>query len=417
MAYIPSSGSVVAFQSNPSVLQATVGLNSTNASVITVGSPVANQSVSGTVQTDVRGSVATVIIGGSILTTTGNSSVQVLNFPANQSVSGTVTANQGTTPWIIGSVYGNMSGSVVAFQGTTEWTVKSSISGGIFPISGSVAATVTNTNLNVGGSVVAFQSGTRTTSLVSTVPSSVIVGASAFGTFPVTQATTEWTVKSSVSGGLFPISGSVAATITNTNVNISGSVAAFNISTNASFIGVSKDSSIIAILSAPSIVGTYAEDAAHTSADKGIFTLAVRNDAVASFVGANLEYAPTAVDSAGRTLIKPFAAGESSLIAHTSLVSAGTTASVQLFAAAGAGLKNYVTDFFVSNTGATTTLVIFGDGDGSVLGRTIAPTGGGSNAPGLSTPLVNVRANTPFNVQLGSSSSVVYLTVLGYKAP
>ena len=115
-------------------------------------------------------------------------------------------------------------------------------------------------------------------------------------------------------------------------------------------------------------------------------------------------------------MTKPFAPGESSVIAHNSVVSAGAAASVQLFVAAGAGLKNYLTDFNIANTGATTTLIIFGDGDGSVLGRTIAPTAGGSNHHFI-TPIVNIRPNTPINLQLGSSSSVVYATVSGYQAP
>lgn len=134
------------------------------------GAPWANTNV-GSIITVAQGSIAVNIIAGSVTMAIGNSSVQVLNFPTNQ----------------------NVSGSVVAFQGTTEWMVKSSLAGGIFPISGSVGAIVTN---NV-------------------------------------------TVVSSIAGGIFPVSGSVAAVITNTNVNVSGSVVAFlGNSTNASIITV-----------------------------------------------------------------------------------------------------------------------------------------------------------------------------------
>lgn len=376
MAYDPAGSSVVAFQSNPSVLQTLTGLMSTNASVITVGSSgVANQSVSGTIGASIIGAPpANIFVGGAVATTSNplpvspplsgflpvnlntstNASVITVGSPvANQSVSGTVntlpigtiiTSVVSTVPSSVlvgASIFGQlpagtaMLGSVVAYQGAV-W--------------------------NVAGSVAAFQAGTRSTSISGQI-----------------------TVVSSVAGGIFPISGSVAAVMT--------------------------------AWQNPSIVGTYSEDAAHTSADRGLFTLGVRNDTVSSFVGANSEYTPYATDSAGRTLVKPFAAGEASVIAHTSLVSSGTTASVQVFGAAGAGLKNYMTDFFISNTGAATTLVIFGDGDGSILGRTIAPTGGGSNGNGLNTPIVNVRANTPINIQLGSSSSVVYLSAFGYRAP
>src|SRR3990167_10576045 len=128
------------------------------------GAPWANTNV-GSVITVGQGSIAVNIIAGSVAVATGNSSVQVLNPVSLLSVT----------------------------QGTDPWTVKSSLAGGILPISGSVAAVVTN---NV-------------------------------------------TVVSSIAGGIFPVSGSVAAVITNTNVNVSGSVAAWlGNSTNASIITV-----------------------------------------------------------------------------------------------------------------------------------------------------------------------------------
>lgn len=97
--------------------------------------PAGNQSVSGTVQVDVRSSVAVVIIGGSIATATTNSSVTLLT---GVNMIGSVAAYQGSIPWTIGSIYGN--------------------------ISGSVAATITNTNLNVSGSVIAFPIGNQSVS-------------------------------------------------------------------------------------------------------------------------------------------------------------------------------------------------------------------------------------------------------------
>lgn len=467
-----------------------VWLQSTNASVITVGSPVANQSISGTVQTDVRGSVAVVIIGGSVAVATGNSSVQVLNFPTNQSVSGAVSiSNLPTTQ--------NVSGSVVAFQGTPEWTVKSSLTGGIFPISGSVAVGNFPTNQNVSGSVVAFQSGTRITSLVSTIPSSVIVGSSIFGQLPggtavlgsvaALQGTNPWTMVTpagsvtAVSGISFSLSsvvvvaGSIISvpvgstitvlqsssirTISNVGTNITsivnivpssvivgtsifgqlpggtavlGSIATLQgtnpwvvnfqnssiIAINAGSVVTITPGSVITVFQAPSIVGTYAEDAVHTTADKGIFVLAVRNDAVQSFAAANLEYSPMSTDSAGRSVIKPFAPGEASQIGTASTVNFGTTtaASIRLFTAPGAGLKNYITDYNISNTGATTTLVSFVDEDASVMGRTIAPAGGGSNHS-FAIPLTTQITNKQVGVIAANATSVLHITLTGFKAP
>lgn len=162
-----------------------------------------------------------------------------------------------------------------------------------------------------------------------------------------------------------------------------------------------------------SIVGTYSEDATHTTADKGLFTMGVRNDAVASFVSANLEYTPRATDSAGRTLTRPFAAEEARVEGYNSLTSTSVTT---LVAAAGAGLRNYITDIFVANTGAATTLITFKDGAGSTLGATIAPTGGGSNIIGMATPM-RTGANATFDWQPATASSVLYCTVTGYKGP
>lgn len=139
----------------------------------------------------------------------------------------------------------------------------------------------------------------------------------------------------------------------------------------------------------------------------------MRNDAVASFLGADLTTRPIATDSAGRTLTKPFSAEESRIEGYASLVSTSVTT---LVAAAGTGLRNYITDFFIANTGATTTLVTFKDGAGSILGYTIAPAGGGSNASGIATP-IRTGANATFDFQPTSSSSILYATVKGFKAP
>ena len=111
--------------------------------------PPANQSVSGTVQTDVRGSVATVIIGGSV----------AASFvpPANQSVSGTVGASIiGLAPVSVSNFPAtqNVSGSVVATQGTSPWTVVQQTSVAVNIIAGSIAASFTPpANQSVSGTV------------------------------------------------------------------------------------------------------------------------------------------------------------------------------------------------------------------------------------------------------------------------
>ena len=158
MAYIPNSGSVLAFQGTVpfSVLGQTTGSiisvqQGSVATVIVGGSiaasftPPANQSVSGTVQTDVRGSVATVIIGGSIAAS--------FTPPANQSVSGTVGASLiGLSPVSVSNfpTTQNVSGSVAAFVvGNASVITVSQGSVAVAIVSGSVAVTTGNSSVQV----------------------------------------------------------------------------------------------------------------------------------------------------------------------------------------------------------------------------------------------------------------------------
>lgn len=162
-----------------------------------------------------------------------------------------------------------------------------------------------------------------------------------------------------------------------------------------------------------SIIGTYAEDAASNNNDPGIFTLGVRNDALSSLVSANGDYTGWGTDSAGRHLIKPFTSEDGTIISYVGSVVSG---SVTLIQASVLGKRSYITDFFVANTGAATTLLTFQDGSASIIGYTIAPTTGGSNAPGIAIPIkTNPSQDLAFKVS--PSTSILYLTVKGYVAP
>lgn len=162
-----------------------------------------------------------------------------------------------------------------------------------------------------------------------------------------------------------------------------------------------------------SVIGTVPVTQSGTLRPSAISFL-LRNDNVASALGGNLTYTPQASDSAGRALTKPFAPEEARIEGYNSVVSTSVTT---LVAAAGAGLRNYITDIILVNTGATTTLVTFRSGGGtSVLGYGIAPTGGGSNMTGFATP-IRTLANETFDFQATSASSILFCTVKGYKAP
>lgn len=486
-------------------------LQSSNASVITVGTAAPNQSVSGTVQVDVRGSVATVIIGGSIAAS--------FTPPANQSVSGTVQVQESGT-WIVSVISANPSsmlvgasliglspvsvsnfpatqnvnGSVIAFQGGTwsQSVVGQGAAGALtngWPIVNGEAndatgtftnatqtTSVTNNNLDGYGNTLISINGTygtataifegsddggttwytvsaarddtnvietgytsltnisrswqinnsgfdsirvRSTAVASgtanvrisssaapnssgaTVAIGVALpaGTAVLGSIATLQGTNPWTVVSSLAGGIFPVSGSVAAVVTNfpTTQNVSGSVVAFQ-GTSPWVI--------------QSIVGTYTEDQASTNADKGLLAFGIRNDTVASLVGSDLDYGAWSQDSAGRHLVKPFAADEARFQFTGSVVST----SVTLIAASVIGKRQYMTDWFIANTGATTTRVTIQDGSTSVIAHTIAPSGGGSNAPGIAMP-PRTAPSQDLTFQGITGTSVLYMTVNGYTAP
>lgn len=422
MAYIPPLGSVVAFQSDPTKLVGTVSvvgvlpvtlsgnpsisgtvlvnngsvvafqggawtssvvgsvanyLQSSGGSVITV-----NQSSSilavpvGSVITVHQGSIAAVIIGGSI------ASAGV----ANQSVSGTVntlplgtivTSMVSTVPSSVlvgASIFGQLPagtaviGSVATLQGTSPWIVNfqnSSI------LSVPVGSTIT---VSQGSIAVAIISGSVA---VATGNSSVMLlnGANVIGSVTALQGTLPWTI-SSIYGN---ISGSVVATISGTpNVNTAGSVVAF-------MGGTWK----------PSVIG-----------------LITRNDTIASFLGADLVERPAMGDAMGRTVIKPFASEDSTIISYVGSIVSGSVALIQ---ASVIGKRSYITDFIISNTGSVTTLVTIQGGDTSILGQFIAPTGGGMVATGINIPF-KTTLSQDLAFKVSPSSSILYLAVKGYQA-
>lgn len=501
------------------ITQPSIAVNIIAGSIAASFTPPANQSVSGTVQVDVRGSVATVIIGGSIATTTGNSSVQVLNFPTNQSVSGAVSVSNFPTTQ-------NVSGSVVSFQGTSPWvdviqgSVATVIIGGSIlttstanqSVSGTVGASIIGSvpvtgNVFVNGSVAAILTASTNQSVSGTVGASIVgigpvtltantVASSQFGLNGVTANTVgstistvgmpmtmvqitsnpsingvvnfegtadnsawvpiqavnistyqvsslassdgDWsinttalqgvrtrlsnwtagsiftrgfavpmgdaritvasgnqsvsgavfisgsvlsqqtgtvitsvsgnvTVVSSLAGGIFPVSGSVAAVVTN-SVNVNGSVAAFMLG----------NSSILNIWRSPSIVGTYLEDAAHTSADRGLFVLGVRNDTMASVTSADVEYGPITIGVAGEIVAANGATLTKWVQGTADFRQGNTGASIIVVANGVASIFQYITGVQVANMGSASVLVTLAAG-GSTLGYTIAPAGGGSN--------------------------------------
>lgn len=159
--------------------------------------------------------------GNSISSTGTSLDVNVTDFPAVQPVSGTVTALQGTSPWVVsGTVAATQSGvwttgrtwaltsgtdSVSAVQsgvwtvqqGTPPWSVSVTNFPATQPVSGTVTVLQGTSPWVVSGTVAATQSGTWTTGrtwALSSGTDSVTVA----GTVAVTQSTSPWVVSGTV---------------------------------------------------------------------------------------------------------------------------------------------------------------------------------------------------------------------------
>jgi len=184
---------------------------------------------------------------------------------------------------------------------------------------------------------------------------------------------------------------------------------------SASVIAVLQTSSIlavpvgstIAIIQAASIAGTYAEDSAHASGDRGLFVMGVRNDAMPSITSTDGDYSPFAVGPVGEIIaanapITKWISGQSSVMYGTS---------VQVIAAQGASIFSYLSGMQIANDSATFSRIKVTGGLGSVLAWTVAPANGGSNII-FPNPL-KTGENSGISVSISGISSV-YVTMEGF---
>ena len=109
----------------------------------------------------------------------------------------------------------------------------------------------------------------------------------------------------------------------------------------------------------------------------------------------------------------PFAGQQACIISYNGSIVSG---SVQLIKASVIGSRSYITDFWLTNTGSTATLVTLQGGDTSILGQFIVPAGGGSNSPGIALPL-RTTLSQDLAFKVAPSQSILYAVVKGYQAP
>jgi len=361
MAYVPNLGSVVAFQSQPSSL----------------------------------------LVGASII---GNTPVNITHGRTSvfgtMSVIGTVPVTQATTPWIVGSVLlGSSNASVITVGGSTG---NSSVQ-----LLGGVAAI---------GSVAVLQ-GTNPWQI--NMPSPSVIAYQAAGSIMMVEGTFTTGNSSVQVVGTMPPQSVSGVGIFNVNHTGNGSIAV--IGSVAVLQGTNpwtiNNTSVLAFQGTlpwviQSIVGTYAEDSAHTPLSAGLFTLGVRNDTMSSVTSTDGDYSQINVGPTGETIIanSPITAWWQ---ANTSIMA---NVSVQAVAAAGASIFTYVTAVQVTNVSPNNAYITFTGGLGgksSVLGYIPAPTNGGA--------IVTLPNAWKTGANMGVSASVstyasVFLSMQGFTA-
>lgn len=138
-----------------------------------------------------------------------------------------------------------------------------------------------------------------------------------------------------------------------------------------------------------SVGGQYAEDAAHASGDQLMMAGAVRRDAPASSAGTDGDNATLNTDAAGRLWVTSGPAPAATWSYPAAAGGLVNTTGVTVKAAAGAGVRNYVTAIQCINSHQTTgTEIAIRDGaSGTVLWRGWAQAAGGGFSAPFAVPL------------------------------
>lgn len=222
---------------------------------------------------------------------------QLVNLGSNNDVtvtSGTVTANQGTSPWVV-------SGTVTATPtGTQDVNLlqvgSASFAQGQRAVGSSLSVVLATSHaaVTVTGTVAATQSGTWILGANSGVDIGDVTINNAAGASSVNiqDGGNTITVDGTVSVGNFPPTQTVAISQTGSNNDV-------DVLTLPSVTQGTSPWVVSGTVTATE-AHTKVEDTAHVTGDTGSFILAVRNDSAASLTTTNGDYSPIAVDTAGK---------------------------------------------------------------------------------------------------------------------
>lgn len=221
----------------------------------------------------------------------------------------------------------------------------------------------------------------------------------------------------------FPASGSL---MVQGGVNNRGYATTFNSTLgDATPLGVGDSGNLYSTLVYDGTISTantpiQKEDSTVTSGDAGIGVFGQRLDQLATGqTGSNTEYAYFLVDTLSRQYVNAWGAAVTEFFSTCGTATA-TTADVAMKAAAGAGVRNYVTGISCKNTSATTaTSLDFKDGTTAIAAGGIAQmatASPGSFTMTFNTPLRG-SANTAVNFATNVSTTSVVCCATGFTSP
>lgn len=165
--------------------------------------------------------------------------------------------------------------------------------------------------------------------------------------------------------------------------------------------------SVAGLVNVNSIIGTYIEDAQHSSDDTGMFVMGVRNDNLASITSLDSDYTRFTVGPMGETIT-----ANAPITKWVQGVASAFTGVIQpIIAAQGASIFTYVTGVQIANQSANVVLTTLYGAESSVVGYSVIPAN--TTIPIVFPNALKTNANGAFSASISGVASV-YLSAQGF---
>jgi hypothetical protein len=282
--------------------------------------------------TNVIGHVVT--DSGSTTVVTGTVSVTGTFFQATQPVSGTVTANQGTSPWVVSLTSTTITGTVAVTQSTSPWVVSGTVTANIGTTNG-LALDATVSALQVAqGSVTSGEKGGLVMGAVTTAAPSYTTAQ----TSPL-SLTLSGSLRVDGSGVTQPISGAISFTAPQHVINdASAAVIGHVIADSGSTTAVTGNVTVVQPTGTNlhTVIDAGAAVIGHVIADSGSTTVVTGNVTVVQPTGTNLH---AVLDTGANTVGKVDVLGNAGAILDAATGAAVPANAVQVGASDGTLLQ------------------------------------------------------------------------------